>query len=219
MSSVILSVSVVVLAPPGVASTACSASAQNAAFTVVLSAVVNQTTANGGAVSCAVGAANGRRNMQAAPTAAECALTASPSFVTYLVPVIVPPAGSATTALAAINGLTEASFNALFAANAAASGCNLTSYDYWGTSTTAACGTGATNATMCALPGGSSAAAANVGAIIGGVLGGFAAFAIFFALVLVARGACACCGEGCPRKQTPLADDGLVALPAAPALP
>ena len=186
----------------------------------MLNAVVNQTTANGGAVSCAVGgAANGRRNMQAAPTAAECAFTASPSFVTYLVPVIVPPAGSATTALAAINALTAANFNAVLAANAAASGCNLTSFRFQNTRTTAACGTGATNATtMCALPG-SSAAAANVGAIVGGVVGGFAAFAIFVALVLAARGACACCGEGCPRKQAPLAGDGLVALPAAPALP
>ncbi len=183
----------------------------------MLSAVVNQTTANGGAVSCAVGAANVRRAMQAAPTAAECAFTASPSYVTYLVPVIVPPAGSATTALAAINSLTEANFNAVLAANAAASGCNQTSFRFQNTRTTAACGTGATNATMCALPG-SSAAAVNVGAIVGGVVGGFAAFAIFVALVFVARGACACCGEGCPRKQTPLADDGLAALPAAPAL-
>ena len=209
----------IVLSAPGVASTACSISAQNAAATAVLSAVVNQTTANGGAVSCAVGgAANGRRAMQAAPTAAECAFTASPSYVTYLVPVIVPPAGSATTALAAINSLTEANFNAVLAANAAASGCNQTSFRFQNTRTTAACGTGATNATMCALPG-SSAAAANVGAIVGGVIGGFAAFALFVALVLAARGACACCGEGCPRKQAPLADDGLAALPAAPALP
>jgi hypothetical protein len=110
----------------------------------------------------------------------------------------VPPAGSATTALAAINALTAASYDAVLAANAAASGCPAASFVYAGTSVTAACGTSPTNASSCTLPG-SSAAAPNVGAIVGGVLGGFAAFALFVALVAAARGACACCGPCCPR--------------------
>ena len=166
--------------------------------TAVLSAVANQTTANGGAVSCSVRIVSGRRNLEAFPSV--CAITSSSSYVTYLVAIIVPPSGSATTALAAINGLTAASYAAVLAANAAASGCPATSFVYAGTSSTAAGGTGATNASSCTLPG-SGAADANVGAIVGGVLGGFAAFALFVALVLVARGACACCGPCCPRAS------------------
>jgi hypothetical protein len=187
-----------VLAPPGVVSTSCSDNAQSAAATAVLSAVANQTTATGGAVSCSFRTVSGRRNMQAVPSV--CAYTTSSSYVTYLVPVIVPPSGSASTALAAINALTAASYTALFTVNAAASGCPSTSFIYAGTTATAACGTGATNASSCTLPGG-SAATVNVGAIIGGVLGGFAAFALFVALVFVARGACACCGPCCPRPR------------------
>ena len=198
-----------VLAPPGVVSTSCSADAQSAASTAVLSAVANQTTANGGVVSCSY-SVGGRRNMQAVPSICAYAASAPASYVTYLVPVIVPPTGSASTALSAINALTAANYNALLAANAAASGCPSTSFFYAGTAATAACGTGATNASSCTLPG-SSAATVNVGAIIGGVLGGFAAFALFVALVFVARGACACCGPCCPRV------DRTAALPAGPA--
>ena len=183
--------------------------------------MANQTTASGGAVSCSFRTVSGRRNVQAAPSV--CDYTASSGYVTYLVPVIVPPAGSAAAALAAINGLSAASYGAVLAANAAASGCPVASFVYAGTSATAACGTGATNASACTLPG-SSAAAANVGAIVGGVLGGAAAFALFVALVAAARGACACCGPCCPRashdEQTPAiygaADSpALVAKPAA----
>jgi hypothetical protein len=126
-SSVIFSVSVDVLAPPGVVATSCSVNAQSAAATAVLSAVANQTTATGGAVSCSFRTVSGRRNMQAAPSV--CTLTTtSSSYVTYLVPVIVPPSGSASTALAAINALTAASYTALFTVNAAASGCPSTSF-------------------------------------------------------------------------------------------
>jgi hypothetical protein len=160
--------------------------------------VANQTTANGGAVSCSVRTVSGRRNVQAVPSV--CDYTAISGYVTYLVPVIVPPSGSATTALAAINGLSAASYGAVLAANAAASGCPAASFVYAGMSATAACGTGATNASTCTLPG-NSAAAANVGAIVGGVLGGVAAFALFVIFVLVARGACACCGPCCPRAS------------------
>ena len=141
--------------------------------------------------------------MQAVPSV--CAYTTSAAYVTYLVPVIVPPSGSATTALAAINGLTAASYSAVLAANAAASNCSAASFVFAGTTATAACGTGATNASSCTLPG-SSAAVVNVGAIIGGILGGCAALALFVALVAAARGACACCGPCCPRasKDAPL---------------
>ena len=191
------------LAPAGAAASACSSAAQAAAASEVVGTATNATSAaSGGAVSCS--SAPARRRAQAAP--ANCSSTGGAALVavTYTVPVIVPPSGNADAAFGAINALTAADFAALAAVLGAGSNCPAASFSFKRSVTTAACGSVAVGGATCALPGsGATAAEYNAGAIIGGVLGGAAALAIFVALVLAASGRCACCGPCCPQAPPP----------------
>jgi hypothetical protein len=188
--------------PAGVAATACTADAQAAVGLTLLDAAANATMVNAGAASCSLAAAR-RRVLAVTAIPANCSTSATSRVsVTFLTSIIVPAGGNAGLALSAINALTFASYEALTAALSAASGCPAAAFVYASTTTASACGSAASDGAVCRLPDAAPAAGVNTNAIIGGVLGGFAALAIFVAAVLITRGACVCCcgaGSCCPR--------------------
>ena len=181
--------------PTGAAGWACVYAAQVAAAAPLRAAVTNATTANLGAPSCFVAGAarRGLAQLEAATAPADNCSAVALSVATYVIPVIVPRAGSAGSALEAIQALTAASYDELWLALSTSSGCAAGAFAFISATVAAACGSAASGGSSCSLPGAAPTDDGSTGAIIGGVLGGAAALAIFVTAVLVARGACACC--------------------------
>lgn len=192
-----LSVTVNILSPSSVSQLACNADVQSSIYSTIILAATGVTIASAGSEGACVHAASLRRELaarqaQSLPTSCSAATLARTSFSLLI---IVPPGGDAAAAQAAI---ASASYGSATAALATATGCSATSF-YVTAAASASCGTADAD-TLCSLPT-TSPAPTNVGAIIGGVIGGAAVLALFIAAVLIARGNCPCCGCACARRS------------------
>ena len=198
-SSTVLSISVALLGPAGVAvDTSCSFAATAQVKATVLDAATNVTQANAGAPSC--GSAPAARRALQAGGGGNCS-TSSTAAYTFYVPIIVPPGGSATAAQSAITALGGGAFSSTLAILANSSGCASAAFSFGAPIVTAArCGTAGDSGVRCLLPA-SSASQLNTGGLIGGLVGGGALLIIFVTLVLVLRGECHRCGACCPQRR------------------
>jgi len=211
----VLSISVALLAPAGVASnSSCSFAATAQVAATVLSAATGVTLAYGGEPSCGAAAA-ARRALQAGSGSSSCSTSSTTGYI-YFVPVIVPLGGSATAAQSAITALSASAFFSTLSILANASGCSAAAFTFGAPIVAAAsCGSAGDSSVPCILP--APTTLLNTGALIGGLVGGGALLIIFVTLVLVLRGCCRRCGACCPQRLDKAL--GVEAPPPAEATP
>jgi hypothetical protein len=163
--------------------------------------VATVTLVDIGVPSCAVDARR-RRALQPGSNAASCS-TGSIVLYDFVVPVIVPLAGSATKARDEIKSLGGEDFLSTSAIIANSSGCPASAFTFSAPVVAAVtCGSSGSTVATCNIPTEpAQSATVNVGALIGGVIGGVALFALFVILVLALRGNCRCCGGCCPQQR------------------
>jgi len=178
-AAIVLSTTTIFSLPAGTsAALACSSGPQTAVAQTVVTAASAGISVDSIVSTATTCTAAGARRELAADGARRLATSASITVTLALL-----NSAAAQAAYTALLTLNTGSFATTIAALVAAAGPG--AYTTNAVTTTAACGNGA-----CSLPQGStsgSSPAVNVGAVVGGVIGGFAALVIFVAAVLYVR--------------------------------